>query len=220
MGFPTDAEVDGEPLVDAPIILEVTVVFDQPTVVIRSVAILAKVRRGAEEEIGVREASVGSRVEVRAGGGVIDGSGLVTVGDRIGRTVRHIAKLLVADATAEGELMLAKDFVEVLIDRADSLAHAIIPLRTAVGHEQVCADRREADLAEVIGQAELLGIVLGRSFIALHVHPLPLHAEDRFGEQGRRIGAGPTERAADSLHRDALVTGSALRQIRGGNVSR
>src|SRR5215475_288481 len=108
--------------------------------------------------------------------------------------------------------MAPPDLCHVLVDRRQNLAHAVIELRTAVRHEQIGSDVREARLSEVIGEAQQTFIILIDVAAALDIHPLPLLTQDRLGIEGRGEYVRISESSADGLYRDRLITGGAFRQ--------
>src|SRR5882672_3618677 len=98
----------------------------------RSVLVLTIRTRGAEEEVRILVAGVGPCAVIGPRGGVIDRGGLVRKCDLVGRPVGEIAEPLMPETAAKRQLVLAPDFVHVLIDIDNHLAHAVIPLGTAI----------------------------------------------------------------------------------------
>src|SRR5215469_17432921 len=100
----------------------------------------------------------------------------------------------------------------VFVKRGDDLAHAVVPLGAAVGHDQVGSDGRKPSLAEIVGKPQLGFIIAQRDVVSLDIHSLPLLAEDGFGVKRRREDVRKTERTAYSLDGNRLVSGRARRQ--------
>ena len=187
MAFPANAEVESEVTANTVVVLEIEVELLKRGAPEGGVPALGVVGCGSKEEVCILVTGVGQGVVLGAGCGVVYSGGEPGEVDGVGGAIGEVAEALMAIAAAKRELVLAPDHVEVLVDVVETLVHAVVPLRTAVGHDDVAVVRvngREAGLAEVIGQAQL-GFVVGLgNRVAFHVHALPILADDGFREEG------------------------------------
>ena len=181
--------------------------------------------RRAEEEVGIRITGVGLGAVIGPRGRIVTEvavpcSVACAEVDCVGGAVGQIAKTLVAVAAPKRHLMFATDFRQVLVGGVDPLIHPVVPLGTAVRHDQVRADGRETRLAEIIGKAQQGLIVRLRDLISFDIHSLPLLAQNRFGIECRRKRVRESQRAADGRDRDRLVARRAGGQPASGDIGR
>ena len=220
MGFPANTKVQRQAIRHPPVVLNVRVVLHERTDVERSVSPLAVAGPGTQEEVGILVAGVRSYAVVGSGRRIIDARSLIGIRDFVHRAIRQVGEMLVADTETKRQLMLAGNLVKVLVERGDALAHAVVPLRTTVGHKQIRTDGRKPGIPQIVRQPKLLFEIQQRPIRALHVHPLPLHAVNRLRKQRGRHVLGVSESTADRLHRDLLVTRRTFFQFGRFNIGR
>ena len=151
MPLPSEPRVNSKARAEAVVVLEESVELLEARPPEGRVLSLSVVARRAEEEVGIRITGVGFGAVVGSRRRIVDRGGQVGEVHCVGRTVGQIAEAFVAVAAAKRHLMFAPDFRQVLIGGVDPLIHPVVPLGTAVGHDQVRADGGKTSLAEIIG---------------------------------------------------------------------
>ena len=124
------------------------------------------------------------------------------------------------EATTKGQLVLARNFVEVLVHRGNHLAHAVIPLGTAIRHDQVRSNFRKAALTKIIGKSQLLFIIPQGNLVSLNIHSLPLLAHNCLRKECWGKHVRESQGSADRLNGDCLIPGRSGGQTTTGDVGR